>query len=192
MHMARLLDLSDDLLLKDFGGMTLNQRCALVRALRRLLLQASPADAGWCQATFPALPCLPALRRHRVVPLVCKRFDELCGSPELLESVSVTVGGSAQLPKVRALCCWVTLRVAGKATSLEVRLRDAMACCQSSPCEEGDETDNAAEAATSLAAAATVACAAGRNLLGHAVLGAWRDWLRGAPGQLGRRFGRPV
>lgn len=101
-------------------------------------------------------PACPApWRRHSTLPLVSKRFAELCHSPELLRTVSVRLMEPRLLPKLRALCRWLVRRAAASVEVLEIALARVDGQKPSLVGEDG------AEAVAALAAAAAACGAAG-------------------------------
>lgn len=82
----------------------------------------SPSNASW--ATSPSTqPCPPPPCRHRLLPLVCRRFGDLCYSPQLLPTAfDLNLHLDGQLIRVRSFAEWLVRRGAGRVQRLHLRL----------------------------------------------------------------------
>ncbi|EFN57018.1 hypothetical protein CHLNCDRAFT_143687 [Chlorella variabilis] len=66
--------------------------------------------------------------RQRVLPLVCKRWEQVAHFPSLLDSVKVCIeteymcDGELLLPPLRCFCRWLERRAAGSVQRLDISL----------------------------------------------------------------------
>ena len=80
-------------------------------------------DAPNARAAAAVLPC-----RQRVLPLVCKRWEQVAHFPSLLDSVKVCIeteymcDGELLLPPLRCFCRWLERRAAGSVQRLDISL----------------------------------------------------------------------
>ena len=129
----------------------------LVVELFKIPAGAPPGAGAGASLSWPSHPPCPiAPCRHRALPLVCRRFEDLVHSPPLLASVELDVGQDSDdrvLPRWRSFFQWLTLRAAGHVQHLELDAEPA----GNAPAEDSDEI-------LCMIAAGVTACCTGGGL----------------------------
>lgn len=147
---------------------------AALPASRNMACSAAGAGAAWPAPTPPSCS-LP--RRHRTLPLVCRRWWAVVCCPPLLRCVRAAATGAGFLLKLRSLSAFLLTRAAGHMQSAVLRiwpdLDDTLSAAQQ---QEVDTTTGAL-----LAACAVAGCLTELRLsLGMPLcIGGWAAALRG-------------